>query len=182
MQHRKTALITGITGQDGSYLAELLLAKGYTVHGIKRRSSQFNTARVDHLYQDPHEPDVRLRLIHGDLSDASSVNQILKQVRPDEIYNLAAQSHVRVSFDMPEYTGEVDALGTTRILEAISAPEPADVLRALAGETASIITLARMAHDQDKSGRRALREENAAVSRGDIDPFGPEAGNLETLL
>jgi GDPmannose 4,6-dehydratase len=113
------ALVTGITGQDGSYLAELLLSKGYVVHGVIRRSSSFNTARIDHLYRDPHERGVRLRLIHGDLNDASSLNRILRQVRPDEIYNLGAQSHVRVSFDVPEYTGEVTALGTVRLLEAI---------------------------------------------------------------
>ena len=115
---RKKALITGITGQDGSYLAELLLEKGYEVWGIIRRSSSFNTARIDHLYQDPHETDVRLKLHYGDLGDASSINQILKKVRPDEIYNLAAQSHVKVSFDIPEYTGDVTGLGAVRILEA----------------------------------------------------------------
>src|SRR3954471_18755731 len=106
----KKALITGITGQDGSYLAELLLAKGYEVHGIIRRSSSFNTGRIDDIYQDPHEPDVRIRLHYGDLNDASSLNRILRTVRPDEIYNLGAQSHVRVSFDIPEYTGEVTGL------------------------------------------------------------------------
>jgi GDPmannose 4,6-dehydratase len=115
----KKALITGITGQDGSYLAELLLSKGYLVWGVIRRSSSFNTGRIDHIYQDPHEDDVRLRLVHGDLSDASSTNQILKQVRPDEIYNLGAQSHVKVSFDVPEYTGDVTGLGTVRMLEAM---------------------------------------------------------------
>ncbi len=113
------ALITGITGQDGSYLAELLLAKGYEVHGIIRRSSSFNTERIDHLYQDPHEPNVRLRLHYGDLNDASSLNRILRIVEPQEIYNLGAQSHVRVSFDVPEYTAEITALGTVRLLEAI---------------------------------------------------------------
>jgi GDPmannose 4,6-dehydratase len=115
----KRALVTGITGQDGSYLAELLLEKGYEVHGIVRRSSSFNTRRIDHVYQDPHEPKVRLRLHYGDLNDASSLNRLLREIRPDEIYNLGAQSHVKVSFDVPEYTGEVTALGTTRILEAI---------------------------------------------------------------
>src|SRR6267143_6559216 len=113
------ALITGITGQDGSYLTELLLDKGYEVHGIIRRSSSFNTARIDPLYQDPHAPDVRLRLIYGDLNDASSLNRILRTIQPDEIYNLGAQSHVRVSFDIPEYTGEITGLGTIRLLEAI---------------------------------------------------------------
>jgi GDPmannose 4,6-dehydratase len=115
----RRALITGITGQDGSYLAELLLGKGYEVHGIIRRSSSFNTARIDSIYQDPHEPDVRLKLHYGDLNDASSLNRILRTVRPDEIYNLGAQSHVRVSFDVPEYTAEVTGLGTVRLLEAI---------------------------------------------------------------
>jgi GDPmannose 4,6-dehydratase len=115
----KRALITGITGQDGSYLAELLLEKGYEVYGIIRRSSSFNTQRINHIYQDPHEKDVKLKLIFGDLSDASSINQIIKDVNPHEIYNLAAQSHVRVSFDVPEYTGDATAIGVTRLLEAI---------------------------------------------------------------
>ena len=115
----RRALITGITGQDGSFLTELLLEKGYEVFGIIRRASTFNTDRIDHLYQDPHEPHVRLRLLYGDLNDGSSLNTILRQVEPDEIYNLGAQSHVRVSFDVPEYTGEVTGLGTVRLLEAI---------------------------------------------------------------
>jgi GDPmannose 4,6-dehydratase len=115
----KRALITGITGQDGSYLAELLLEKGYDVWGIIRRSSSFNTGRIDHLYRDPHEKDVRLRMVYGDLNDSSSLNRILREIKPDEIYNLGAQSHVKVSFEVPEYTGEVDALGATRILEAM---------------------------------------------------------------
>jgi GDPmannose 4,6-dehydratase len=115
----KKALITGITGQDGSYLAELLLQKGYQVFGLVRRSSSFNTRRIDHLYKDPHESDVRLHLIYGDLNDASSLNQILRKTQPDEIYNLGAQSHVRVSFDVPEYTAEVTGLGCVRLLEAI---------------------------------------------------------------
>jgi GDPmannose 4,6-dehydratase len=116
---RKTALITGITGQDGSYLAEFLIEKGYAVCGVVRRSSSFNTSRIDHLYQDPHDTDVRLRLVYGDLNDASSLNHILRNVQPDEIYNLGAQSHVRVSFDVPEYTAEVTGLGAVRLLEAI---------------------------------------------------------------
>jgi GDPmannose 4,6-dehydratase len=115
----KKALITGITGQDGSYLAELLLSKGYEVHGVVRRSSSFNTQRIDHVYQDPHLPGTRLFLHYGDLNDASSLNILLKKVRPDELYNLGAQSHVRVSFDVPEYTGEVTGLGTVRLLEAV---------------------------------------------------------------
>ena len=113
------ALITGITGQDGSYLAEFLLAKGYDVHGIIRRSSSFNTARIDGVYQDPHTSGTRLHLVYGDLNDASSLNRIIRMVQPDEIYNLGAQSHVRVSFDIPEYTAEITALGTVRLLEAI---------------------------------------------------------------
>ena len=115
----KKALITGITGQDGSYLAELLLEKGYEVHGIKRRASSFNTQRIDHIYQDPHTPDPKLTLHYGDLSDSSNLTRILREVEPDEVYNLAAQSHVAVSFEAPEYTADVDALGTLRILEAI---------------------------------------------------------------
>lgn len=115
----KTALITGITGQDGAYLAEFLLNKGYYVHGIKRRSSLFNTDRIDHLYQDAHEENVRLTLHYGDLTDSTNLIRIIQQVQPDEIYNLAAQSHVQVSFDTPEYTANSDALGTLRILEAI---------------------------------------------------------------
>ena len=116
---KKRALITGITGQDGAYLAELLLGKGYEVHGIKRRSSSFNTDRIDHLYQDPHEQDVRMHLHYGDVTDATNVIRIIQRVQPDEIYNLAAQSHVGVSFETPEYTANSDALGTLRILEAI---------------------------------------------------------------
>ena len=115
----KRALITGITGQDGSFLAELLLEKGYEVHGVIRRSSSFNTQRIDHFYQDPHAAGTRLFLVHGDLNDASSLNTILRHTEPDEIYNLGAQSHVRVSFDVPEYTGDVTGIGTVRILEAI---------------------------------------------------------------
>ena len=115
----KTALITGITGQDGSYLAEFLLEKGYTVHGIKRRASLFNTQRVDHIYQDPHIEDARFHLHHGDLSDTSNLIRIVQETQPDEIYNLGAQSHVAVSFESPEYTADVDALGTLRLLEAI---------------------------------------------------------------
>lgn len=115
----RSALITGITGQDGSYLAELLLEKGYVVHGIKRRASSFNTTRIDHLYQDPHAPDPRLVLHYGDLTDSSNLIRIIQQVQPDEIYNLGAQSHVAVSFESPEYTANSDALGTLRILEAV---------------------------------------------------------------
>ncbi|WP_294479961.1 GDP-mannose 4,6-dehydratase [uncultured Victivallis sp.] len=115
----KRALITGITGQDGSYLAELLLEKGYEVHGIIRRASTFNTARIDHLYKDLHEEDVRLILHYGDLTDTSNLNRLLEKIRPQEIYNLGAQSHVRVSFEVPEYTADVDAIGTVRLLDAL---------------------------------------------------------------
>jgi GDPmannose 4,6-dehydratase len=115
----RKAFVTGITGQDGSYLAEFLLSKGYEVHGIIRRASTFNTSRIDHIYVDPHDPDARLFLHYGDLSDSEQIANIVHKVKPDEIYNLGAQSHVKVSFDMPEYTGNVVALGTTRILEAI---------------------------------------------------------------
>ncbi len=115
----KVALITGITGQDGSYLAEFLLHKGYEVHGIKRRSSLFNTQRIDHIYEDPHQPNARLKLHYGDLTDSSNLTRILAEVQPDEVYNLGAQSHVAVSFESPEYTADVDAMGALRLLEAI---------------------------------------------------------------
>ena len=115
----KVALISGVTGQDGSYLAELLLEKGYEVHGIKRRASSLNTERIDHIYQDPHEKNQRFKLHYGDLTDSLNITKIIKQCRPDEIYNLGAMSHVKVSFDIPEYVGQVDALGTLRILEAV---------------------------------------------------------------
>lgn len=119
MSDKKKALITGITGQDGSYLAEFLLSKGYEVHGIIRRASTFNTKRIDHIYVDPHEPGARLFLYYGDLSDSEQITNIIYNVKPDEVYHLGAQSHVKVSFEMPEYTGNVTGLGTTRILEAI---------------------------------------------------------------
>lgn len=115
----KKALITGITGQDGSYLAEFLLSKGYEVHGIIRRASTFNTQRIDHIYKDPHIRGIKLHLHYGDLSDSSQLTNLIYNIKPDEIYHLGAQSHVRVSFDMPEYTGDITGLGTTRILEAV---------------------------------------------------------------
>ncbi|MCE3249634.1 MAG: gmd 2, partial [Geminicoccaceae bacterium] len=115
----RVALITGVTGQDGAYLADLLLAKGYVVHGVKRRSSSFNTARVDHLYLDPHEHETRFFLHHGDLTDATNLIRLVQETQPDEIYNLAAQSHVAVSFETAEYTANADGLGTLRLLEAI---------------------------------------------------------------
>ena len=115
----KVALVTGVNGQDGAYLTELLLNKGYTVHGIKRRSSLFNTARIDHLYQDRHETGVKLTLHYGDLTDSTNLIRIIQETQPDEIYNLAAMSHVKVSFDTPEYTANADGIGTLRILEAV---------------------------------------------------------------
>jgi len=115
----KIALITGITGQDGAYLAEFLLKKGYEVHGVKRRSSLFNTERIDHLYHDPHEPNVKFKLHFGDLTDSTNLIRLVQEVQPDEIYNLAAQSHVKVSFDTPEYTANADGIGVLRILEAV---------------------------------------------------------------
>lgn len=115
----KTALITGITGQDGSYLAELLLDKGYMVHGVKRRSSLINTDRINHLYVDPHEKNIRFKLHYGDMTDSTNLIRIVQETKPDEIYNLAAMSHVKVSFDTPEYTANADGLGTLRLLEAI---------------------------------------------------------------
>jgi GDPmannose 4,6-dehydratase len=137
----KTALITGITGQDGSYLAELLLAKGYVVHGIKRRASSFNTDRIDHLYQDPHEVDARLVLHYGDLTDSTNLIRIIQQVQPDEIYNLGAQSHVAVSFESPEYTANSDALGTLRILEAVRILQLIDKTRIYQASTSELYGL-----------------------------------------
>lgn len=134
----RRALITGITGQDGSYLAEFLLEKGYEVHGIKRRSSQLNTQRIDHIYQDPHEGDPRLVLHFGDLADGSNLTRIIGEVQPDEIYNLGAQSHVAVSFEMPEYTADVDALGTLRILESIRLLKMTDRVRFYQASTSEL--------------------------------------------
>src|SRR6202790_2710506 len=119
MTEQKTALITGVTGQDGAYLSELLLEKGYLVHGVKRRSSSFNTGRLEHLYQDPHVPDPRFTLHYGDMTDATNLIRIVQETQPDEIYNLAAQSHVQVSFETAEYTANADGIGTLRLLEAI---------------------------------------------------------------
>ena len=134
----KRALITGITGQDGAYLAEYLLRKGYEVHGVKRRSSSFNTARVDHLYKDPHEEDVHFFMHYGDLTDATNLIRIVKEVRPDEIYNLAAQSHVKVSFETAEYTANADALGTLRLLEAIRILNMTDYVRFYQASTSEL--------------------------------------------
>jgi len=137
----KTALITGVTGQDGAYLAEFLLAKGYEVHGLKRRSSSFNTDRIDHLYQDPHEEEKRFFLHHGDLTDSSSLIHIIEKVQPDELYNLAAQSHVAVSFEEPEYTANSDALGTLRLLEAIRILKLAEKTRFYQASTSELFGL-----------------------------------------
>ena len=137
-EDRPVALITGVTGQDGSYLAELLLEKGYEVHGIKRRASQFNTDRIDHIYKDPHEEDVDFFLHYGDLTDSTNLIRIVQETQPDEIYNLAAQSHVQVSFDTPEYTAEVDALGTLRLLEAIRILDLTDQTRFYQASTSEL--------------------------------------------
>jgi GDPmannose 4,6-dehydratase len=139
----KKALITGITGQDGAYLAEFLLQKGYEVHGIKRRASSFNTARIDHLYQDPHDPDVRFRLHYGDLTDANSLTRVIQTVQPQEIYNLGAQSHVGVSFESPEYTADVDALGTLRVLDAMQTLGMARHVRFYQASTSELFGLVR---------------------------------------
>ncbi|MGZ3705865.1 MAG: GDP-mannose 4,6-dehydratase, partial [Bdellovibrionota bacterium] len=136
----KKAFLTGITGQDGSYLAELLLAKGYEVHGLIRRSSTFNTGRIEHIYRDTHEKDARLFLHYGDLSDATNLNLLLRKINPTEIYHLGAQSHVRVSFDMPEYTGDVTGLGTLRLLDAIrDAGVPARFYQASSSEMYGLV-------------------------------------------
>lgn len=134
----KTALITGITGQDGAYLAELLLAKGYMVHGIKRRSSSFNTGRIDHLYEDPHEKGVKLKLHHGDMTDSTNLIRIVQETQPDEIYNLAAMSHVQVSFETPEYTANADGIGTLRLLEAIRLLNMTDKVRFYQASTSEL--------------------------------------------
>ncbi len=143
MQSNKVALITGVTGQDGAYLAELLLAKGYIVHGVKRRSSSFNTGRIDHLYQDLHERDLRFFLHHGDMTDATNLIRLVQQVRPTEIYNLAAQSHVQVSFETPEYTANADALGTLRLLEAIRILDMTRQVRFYQASTSELYGLAQ---------------------------------------
>ena len=142
-ERKKIALITGITGQDGSYLAELLLEKGYEVHGIKRRSSSFNTSRIDKLYQDPHESDQRLFLHYGDLIDSTNILKIIKKVQPDEIYNLGAQSHVAVSFETPEYTANCDALGILRILEAVKVLNLTDKTKIYQASTSELYGLIR---------------------------------------
>ena len=149
--NQKKALITGITGQDGAYLAELLLSKGYEVHGIKRRSSSFNTDRVDHLYQDPHENNIRFKLHYGDLSDSMNLTRIIQQVQPDEIYNLGAMSHVKVSFETPEYTGNVDGLGTLRILEAVRLLELTQKTRIYQASTSELYGLVQQVPQTEKT-------------------------------
>ena len=134
----RVALLTGVTGQDGAFLAELLLDKGYVVHGVKRRSSSFNTGRIDHIYEDPHKADARLFLHYGDLTDATNLIRLVKEVRPDEIYNLAAQSHVQVSFETPEYTADSDALGTLRLLEAVRILNRTDEIRYYQASTSEL--------------------------------------------
>ncbi len=148
---KKKALITGITGQDGSYLAELLLSKGYEVHGIKRRSSLFNTSRIDHLYQDPHEANLRFFLHYGDLTDATNLVRIVKEVQPDEIYNLGAMSHVKVSFDSPEYTADVDAMGALRLLEAIRLLGMGDKCRLYQASTSELYGLVQEVPQSEKT-------------------------------
>ncbi len=151
MNKPKVALITGITGQDGAYLAEFLLNKGYVVHGIKRRTSLFNTARIDHLYQDPHETKRRFFLHHGDMTDASSLVHVTAQVQPDEIYNLAAQSHVAVSFEEPEYTADADAIGALRLLEAIQILGLKDRTRFYQASTSELYGLAQESPQSEKT-------------------------------
>lgn len=147
----KKALITGITGQDGAYLAEFLLKKGYEVHGIKRRSSMFNTDRIDHLYQDPHEKGQRLKLHYGDLTDSTNIISLVKQIQPDEIYNLAAQSHVHVSFQTPEYTSNVDALGTLRVLEAVHSLGLKDKCKVYQASTSELYGLVQEVPQNEKT-------------------------------
>jgi GDPmannose 4,6-dehydratase len=147
----KTALITGITGQDGAYLSELLLAKGYTVHGIKRRSSSFNTARIEHLYQDPHVQDPRFILHHGDMTDSTNLIRVVQETQPDEIYNLAAQSHVAVSFETPEYTANADAIGTLRLLEAIRLLKLVDKTRFYQASTSELYGLVQQVPQSEKT-------------------------------
>src|SRR5881392_2804374 len=137
----KVALLTGVTGQDGAYLAELLLAKGYDVHGVKRRSSSFNTGRIDHIYQDPHEAGGRLHLHYGDMTDSTNLIRIVQEVQPDEIYNLAAQSHVQVSFETAEYTANADAIGTLRLLEALRILKMEDSCRFYQASTSELYGL-----------------------------------------
>jgi hypothetical protein len=169
---RKIALITGVTGQDGSYLAEFLLAKGYEVHGIKRRASLFNTQRVDHIYEDPHVEHQRFVLHYGDLTDSSNLTRILQQVRPDEVYNLGAQSHVAVSFEAPEYTADVDAMGTLRLLEAIRLLGLQDRTRFYQASTSELYGLVQ---------ETPQRETNSAMVQGAWYPYGDAYGEAKCL-
>ncbi len=153
---KKKALITGITGQDGAYLTEFLLSKGYEVHGVKRRSSMFNTGRIDHLYQDPHEKERGLILHFGDMTDSTNLIRVIQEVRPDEIYNLAAQSHVQVSFETPEYTANADALGTLRLLEAMRILKLEDKTRFYQASTSEL--LARYRRYRRRRPRPFIRE------------------------
>src|SRR5262249_43106581 len=148
---RKTALITGVTGQDGAYLSKLLLAKGYVVHGVKRRSSSFNTGRVDDIYQDIHEPNARFVLHYGDLTDATNLIRLVQQTKPDEIYNLGAQSHVQVSFETPEYTANSDALGTLRLLEALRILEMTKTTRFYQASTSELYGLVQQVPQSEKT-------------------------------
>ena len=150
------ALITGITGQDGSYLGEFLLSKGYEVYGIKRRTSLFNTGRIDHIYQDPHEEDVRFRLHYGDLTDSSNLIRIVNEIHPDEIYNLGAQSHVAVSFESPEYTADVDGMGTLRLLEAIRFAGLEKTCRFYQASTSELYGLVKETPQTENSKRPAI--------------------------
>lgn len=152
----KTALITGITGQDGSYLAEFLLAKGYQVHGIKRRASSFNTERIDHIYQDPHVPNPKLTLHYGDLTDTSNLVRILSETRPDEVYNLGAQSHVAVSFESPEYTADVDAMGALRLLEAIRFLKMEKKTRYYQASTSELYGLVQESPQKETTDRKSV--------------------------
>ena len=150
----KKALITGITGQDGAYLTEFLLNKGYEVHGIKRRSSLFTTDRIDHLYQDPHEKEVKLKLHYGDLTDSGNIIRIIQEIQPDEIYNLGAMSHVKVSFDTPEYTANVDGLGTLRILEAVRLLGLVDKTKIYQASTSELYGLVQETPQSEESANR----------------------------
>ena len=161
----KKALLTGVTGQDGAYLAELLLNKGYEVHGIKRRSSSFNTDRIDHLYQDPHETGRRFILHYGDLTDSTNLIRIIQQVQPDEIYNLGAQSHVAVSFEMPEYTANVDGLGTLRILEAIRLLDMTDKCRFYQASTSELYGMVQEVPQTEKTPFRPLDDARLQTAR-----------------
>ena len=159
----KTALITGITGQDGAYLAELLLGEGYAVHGIKRRASSFNTERVDHLYQDPHLPGGRFFMHYGDLTDATNLIRIVQETQPDELYNLAAQSHVQVSFETPEYTANSDALGTLRLLEAMRILGLGDTVRFYQASTSEMF--GKVQEVRRVRPRRSIRAARTAPPR-----------------